>query len=266
MCVLTVLAQKITWFSNQALLDRLFSSRASGARAQTKRTSDQRVNEKLNRQGFKTHANNVLLWLWISAVFRECNSTAELTLNGCGVVQYIQTAAPELQLKECALLHYTTIFLQKQIVETFFAVIRVRLAENCRGRTTTIICTRTNAPKYILESHRLHFGSICDQNGRNFEPCIRRLQRTVRTAERIIGVHLPSLQDLYYSRVKKRAGNIITDPSPRTRPVCASPFRQTPYYRSLCTRTSKHKIIPVFAELLPAFLNSLHIASLSSTM
>ncbi len=37
---------------------------------------------------------------------------------------------------------------------------------------------------------------------------IRRLQRTVRTAERIIGVHLPSLQDLYYSRVKKRAGNI----------------------------------------------------------
>ncbi len=45
------------------------------------------------------------------------------------------------------------------------------------------------------------------------KPDIRRLQRTVRTAERIIGVHLPSLQDLYYSRVKKWAGNIITDPS-----------------------------------------------------
>ncbi len=56
----------------------------------------------------------------------------------------------------------------------------------------------------------------------------KKTQRTVRTAERIIGVHLPSLQDLYYSRVKKRAGNIITDPlSPWTRPVCASPFRQT---------------------------------------
>ncbi len=40
------------------------------------------------------------------------------------------------------------------------------------GRTTAIICIRTNAPKYILGSHRLHFGSICDQNGRNFEPCI----------------------------------------------------------------------------------------------
>ncbi|KAL0202541.1 hypothetical protein M9458_000559, partial [Cirrhinus mrigala] len=42
---------------------------------------------------------------------------------------------------------------------------------------------------------------------------IRRLQRTVRTAERITGVHLPNLQDLYISRVKKRAGNIIQDPS-----------------------------------------------------
>ncbi|KAL0163294.1 hypothetical protein M9458_042690, partial [Cirrhinus mrigala] len=42
---------------------------------------------------------------------------------------------------------------------------------------------------------------------------IRRLQRTVRTAERIIGVHLPNLQDLYISRVKKQAGNIIQDPS-----------------------------------------------------
>ncbi len=54
---------------------------------------------------------------------------------------------------------------------TCCAVILERLAENCRGRTTAIICTRTNAPKYILESHRFHFGSICDQNGRNFEPC-----------------------------------------------------------------------------------------------
>ncbi len=56
---------------------------------------------------------------------------------------------------------------------TCCAVILERLAENCRGRTTAIICTRTNAPKYILKSHRLHFGSICDQNGRNFEPWSR---------------------------------------------------------------------------------------------
>ncbi len=31
---------------------------------------------------------------------RESNSTTELTLNGCGFVQYIQTAAPECQIVE----------------------------------------------------------------------------------------------------------------------------------------------------------------------
>ncbi|KAK3538300.1 hypothetical protein QTP70_035259, partial [Hemibagrus guttatus] len=36
---------------------------------------------------------------------------------------------------------------------------------------------------------------------------LRRLQQIVRTAERIIGVHLPNLQDLYNSRVKKRAAD-----------------------------------------------------------
>ncbi len=118
------------------------------------------------------HANNVLLWLWISAVFRECNSTAELTLNGCGVVQYKQTARHQncnwKNVRCSTILQY---FFKSRSWRHFYAVIRERLAENCRGRTTTIICTRRNAPKYILESHRLHFGSICDQNGRNFEPC-----------------------------------------------------------------------------------------------
>ncbi|KAL0148770.1 hypothetical protein M9458_055948 [Cirrhinus mrigala] len=57
---------------------------------------------------------------------------------------------------------------------------------------------------------------------------IRRLQQTVRTAERIIGVHLPNLQDLYISRVKKRAGNIIQDPShPGHNLFALLPLRQT---------------------------------------
>ncbi len=41
---------------------------------------------------------------------------------------------------------------------------------------------------------------------------IRRLQRTVRTAERIIGAPLPSLQELYTSRVRKRAKKVTLDP------------------------------------------------------
>ncbi len=68
----------------------------------------------------------------------------------------------------------------------------------------------------------------------------RRMQRTVRAAERIIGVLLPSLQDLYNSRVKKRAGNIIIDPShPGHNLFALLPSGRR--YRALCTRTSRHK-------------------------
>ncbi len=42
---------------------------------------------------------------------------------------------------------------------------------------------------------------------------LRRLRRVVRTAERIIGTTLPTFQELYSSRVSKRAGNITLDPS-----------------------------------------------------
>ncbi len=42
---------------------------------------------------------------------------------------------------------------------------------------------------------------------------LRRLRRVVRSAERIIGTTLPSLQELYLSRVSKRAGKITLDPS-----------------------------------------------------
>ncbi len=42
---------------------------------------------------------------------------------------------------------------------------------------------------------------------------LRRLQRVVWTTERIIGTALPTLQELYLSRVSKRSGKIILDPS-----------------------------------------------------
>ncbi len=41
---------------------------------------------------------------------------------------------------------------------------------------------------------------------------LRRLQRVVQTAERIIGTTLPTLQELYSSRVSKRTGKITLDP------------------------------------------------------
>ncbi len=69
---------------------------------------------------------------------------------------------------------------------------------------------------------------------------IRRLQRTVRTAERIIGAPLPSLQELYTSRVRKRAKKVTLDPSHPAHSL----FGLLPSgrrYRSLSTKTARHK-------------------------
>ncbi len=57
-----------------------------------KNMSEQHMIVMFNRQDFKAHANNVLLWLWINAVSRECNSTAELIfdVNICRIVQWIR--------------------------------------------------------------------------------------------------------------------------------------------------------------------------------
>ncbi|KAL0194120.1 hypothetical protein M9458_012416, partial [Cirrhinus mrigala] len=68
----------------------------------------------------------------------------------------------------------------------------------------------------------------------------RRLQRTVQTAERIIGAPLPTLQELYTSRVRKRAQKITLDPSHPCYPL----FELLPSgqrYRATNTRTASHK-------------------------
>ncbi len=69
---------------------------------------------------------------------------------------------------------------------------------------------------------------------------IRRLQRTVRTAERIIGAPLPSVQELNTSKVKKRAKKVTLD-HPH---LVHSRFELLPSgrrYRSLSTKTARQK-------------------------
>ncbi len=69
---------------------------------------------------------------------------------------------------------------------------------------------------------------------------IKRLLRTVRNAERIIGAPLPSLQELYTSRVRKRAKKITLDPSHPAHSL----FELMPpglHYRAMCTKTARHK-------------------------
>ncbi|KAL0147005.1 hypothetical protein M9458_057529 [Cirrhinus mrigala] len=69
---------------------------------------------------------------------------------------------------------------------------------------------------------------------------LRRLQRIVWTAERIIGTTLPTLQDLYSSRVSKRASKIILDPSHPAHVL----FELLPSgrrYRARTTKTARHR-------------------------
>ncbi len=69
---------------------------------------------------------------------------------------------------------------------------------------------------------------------------LKRLRRVVRTAEQIIGTTLPSLQELYLSRVSKRAGKITLDPSHPAHSL----FELLPSgrrYRALSTRTTRHR-------------------------
>ncbi|KAK3558743.1 hypothetical protein QTP86_028030 [Hemibagrus guttatus] len=69
---------------------------------------------------------------------------------------------------------------------------------------------------------------------------MRRLQRTVRTAERIIGAPLPTLQELYTSRVRKRALKITLDPS-HPGHILFDLLPSGRRYRAANTRTARHK-------------------------
>ncbi len=69
---------------------------------------------------------------------------------------------------------------------------------------------------------------------------LRRPWRVVRTAERIIGTTLPTLQELYLSRVNKRAGKITLDPSHPAHSLFAL-LPSGRRYRALSTRTTRHR-------------------------
>src|SRR4029434_5140879 len=70
-----------------------------------------------------------------------------------------------------------------------------------------------------------------------------RLQRSVRSAEKIIGANLPTIQDLYTSRVRKRAGKITAHHSTPGHKL----FKLLPSgrrYRSLFAKTYQKQFLP----------------------
>ncbi len=68
----------------------------------------------------------------------------------------------------------------------------------------------------------------------------RRLRRVVRSAERIIGTTLPTLQELYLSRVSKKDGKITLDPSHPAHSLF-EPILSGRRYRALSTRMARHR-------------------------
>ncbi|KAF7711331.1 hypothetical protein HF521_000342, partial [Silurus meridionalis] len=85
----------------------------------------------------------------------------------------------------------------------------------------------------LCSSITIWFGAATKQD-RN------RLQKTVKTAEKIIGAPLPTLQDLYHTRTRNRAGKIINDPSHPGHNI----FQLLPsgrHYRTLFTKTARHR-------------------------
>ncbi|KAJ0002497.1 hypothetical protein NQD34_007646 [Periophthalmus magnuspinnatus] len=68
----------------------------------------------------------------------------------------------------------------------------------------------------------------------------QRLQRIVRSAEKVIGCSLPSIQDLYVSRTRGRAGRIAADTSHPGHGLF-EPLPSGRRLRSIGTRTSRHK-------------------------
>ncbi|KAK3535114.1 hypothetical protein QTP70_004670 [Hemibagrus guttatus] len=78
-----------------------------------------------------------------------------------------------------------------------------------------------------------------------------KLQRVIHSAEKVIGCSLPSLQELYFSRSRRRAAKIAADPSHPGNEL----FRSLPSgkrLRSIKTRTSRHKnsFFPTAVSLL----------------
>ncbi len=69
---------------------------------------------------------------------------------------------------------------------------------------------------------------------------LRRLQRVVQTAERIIGTTLPTLRELYLSRVSKKGWQNHSGPSHPAHSLFEL-LQSCRHYRALSTRTARHK-------------------------
>ncbi len=180
--------------------------------SEKKRMSDHRVNETFNRQGFKADANNILLWLWISAVSRESNSTTELTLMWMYVALYsslhrdggTRTAADRM----CAVARYYDISSKKQILETFLSsTIKNRHIKHPYPRQKS----QTGAPdrKCTLQSDLKGAGLVhmtCTygfSHFRHFQNCCNRDGNTIFKYMNYVPIIVATDLEVHFSVLKK---------------------------------------------------------------
>ncbi|XP_058046601.1 uncharacterized protein LOC131202067 [Ahaetulla prasina] len=113
--------------------------------------------------------------------------------------------------------------LQLQYIVPKLKLPKELLIQFYRGIIESVICT----------SITVWFGSATQQEK-------HRLQRIIRTAEETIATNLPSIEDLYTARIKKRAVKIFTDPSHPGHKLF-QPLPSKRRYRALHTRKTRHK-------------------------
>ena len=73
-----------------------------------------------------------------------------------------------------------------------------------------------------------------------------RLQRIIRSAEKVIGCNLPTLQDLHSSRALRRAGKIMADPSHPGHSLFGTPLWQE-------AAVHQDQNLPPLEQFLPLF-------------
>ncbi len=157
---------------------------------------------------------------------------APLTINGATVERASSTKFLGVHITEDLSWTNNTAALAKKAQQRLYFLRKLRRA---RAPSVPIMCTfYRDTTESILTSCITVWYGACNAS------CRKTLQRIVRAAEKIVGVSLPSLQDIYSTRLTRKALCIAGDPTHPTH----SFFSLLPSgrrLRSLQARTSRLK-------------------------
>ncbi len=156
---------------------------------------------------------------------------APLTINGAAVERVSSTKFLGVHITEDLSWTNNNAALAKKAQQRLYFLRKLRRA---RAPTPIMFTFYRGTIESILTSCITVWYGACNAS------CRKSLQRIVRAAEKIVGVSLPSLQDIYSTRLTRKALSIAGDP---THPTCSF-FSLLPSGRrlwSLQVRTSRLK-------------------------